>query len=66
MTVPEGRFFEMSSMTREGFAWPNVKLIATSSDKESASDEEKEDFPSLVPRPELYFSLFDAWGFCDP
>ena len=38
-----------------------VQLIATSSDEESASDEEREDFPSLEPRPELYFNLFDAY-----
>ena len=48
-----------------------VQLIATSSDEESASDEEREDFPSLVPRPELHFGLFDAYvgdygAFCDP
>ena len=24
MTIAEGRLFEMSSMTREGFAWPKV------------------------------------------
>ena len=35
-----------------------VELIATSSDEESDSDET---FPSLDPRPELYFNLFDAY-----
>ena len=29
--------------------------------QESASDEERENFASLVPRPELYFGMFDAY-----
>ena len=36
-------------------------MIATSSDEESVCDEEREDFPSLVSRPELHFGLFDAY-----
>ena len=34
-----------------------LPLLDTSEEEESASDEEREDFPSLVPRPELFWNV---------